>query len=68
MRLIVRSNQNAIMSRHTNGTYSVFDVKKATYVTRGTLNACKQAWNKNYANSRQFVTPNGTNHRYLSNS
>jgi len=26
MRLIVRSNQNAIMSRHTNGTYSVFDV------------------------------------------
>ena len=67
---IVRSNQNAVMLRVGNGSatsaiYTIFDLKAQTNSYTGTLNACKKAWNKHYRNSRQFVTPNGTNHRYL---
>lgn len=61
---VVRSNQNAVMFRF--GTiYTIFDTKRQDYPYTGTLNACKKAWNKHYSNSRQFVTPNGVNHRYI---
>jgi len=67
---IVRSNQNAVMIRVGNGNattaiYTIFDLKTQTNTYTGTLNACKKAWNKHYRNSRQFVTGNGSNHRYL---
>ena len=67
---IVRSNQNAVMLRVGNGNantaiYTIFDLKTQTNSYTGTLNACKKAWNKHYRNSRQFVTPNGANHRYM---
>ena len=62
-RTVVRSNQNGIMYTHTDGTYSIFSVRLQKYVTRGTLNACKKAWNKSFRNSRQFVARG--NHRYL---
>ena len=67
---IVRSNQNAVMIRVGNGSattaiYTIFDLKTQTNSYTGTLNACKKAWNKHYRNSRQFVTPNGANHRYM---
>ena len=67
---IVRSNQNGVMLRVGNGSastavYTIFDLKTQTNSYTGTLNACKKAWNKHYRNSRQFVTPNGTNHRYM---
>mgnify|MGYP003138535427 CR=1 FL=1 len=55
MRSIIRSNQNAIMYRHTNGSYSIFENRAQSYTYRGTLNACKKAWNRWYSNSRQFV-------------
>jgi len=55
MRSIIRSNQNAIMYRHTNGLYSIRENRSQSYTYRGTLNACKKAWNRHYANSRQFV-------------
>ena len=51
------------MYAHTNGTYSIFDVKSQSYALRGTLNACKKAWNLSYRNTRQFVASG--NHRYL---
>jgi len=66
---IVRSNQNAVMARVGNGSsaiYTIFDLKTQSNTYTGTLNATKKAWNKHYRNSRQFVTPNGSNHRYLS--
>ena len=67
---IVRSNQNAVMIRVGNGSassaiYTIFDLKEQTNTYTGSLNACKKAWNRHYANSRQFVTPNGSNHRYM---
>jgi len=67
---VVRSNQNAVMLRVGNGNasraiYTIFDLKKQTNTYTGTLNACKKAWNKHYRNSRQFVTRNGANHRYM---
>jgi len=65
---IVRSNQNAIMLRvggHPHAIYTIYDLRMQTNTTTGTLNACKKAWNKHYRNSRQFTTPNGSNHRYL---
>ena len=67
---VVRSNQNAVMVRVGNGSarsaiYTIFDLKTQSNTYTGTLNACKKAWNKYYMNSRQFVTPNGSNHRYL---
>ena len=67
---IVRSNQNAVMFRFsginsTSSLYAIQDVKTNTTTYSGTLNAVKKAWNKHYANSRQFVTPNGANHRYM---
>ena len=66
---IVRSNQNAVMARVGTGSsaiYTIFDLKTQSNSYTGTLNATKKAWNKHYRNSRQFVTPNGSNHRYLS--
>ena len=67
---IVRSNQNAVMVRVGNGCassaiYTIFDLQSQTNTYTGTLNACKKAWNRNYRNSRQYVTPNGANHRYM---
>ena len=65
---IVRSNQNAVMARVGNDSsaiYTIFDLKTQSNTYTGTLNATKKAWNKHYRNSRQFVTPNGVNHRYL---
>ena len=67
---VVRSNQNAVMVRVGNGSASsavdpIFDLKSQSNTYTGTLNACKKAWNRHYANSRQFVTPNGANHRYM---
>ena len=63
---VVRSNQNAVMARVGAGTssvYTIFDLKSQSNPYTGTLNACKKAWNKHYANSRQFVAKG--NHRYL---
>ena len=65
---IVRSNQNAVMARVGTGSsaiYTIFDLKTQSNTYTGTLNATKKAWNKHYANSRQFVTKSGANHRYL---
>lgn len=65
---IVRSNQNAVMTRiDLDGlvTYRIYDVRSGEITYQGSLNACKKAWNRHYANSRQFVTPNGSNHRYM---
>lgn len=67
---IVRSNQNAVMLRVGNGCassaiYTIFELRTQTNTYTGTLNACKKAWNRNYRNSRQYVTPNGANHRYM---
>jgi|TARA_R100001132_G_C3184157_1_gene39222 hypothetical protein len=67
---IVRSNQNAVMIRVGNGNsstaiYTIYDLKTQGNTYTGTLNACKKAWNRHYRNSRQFVTPNGANHRYM---
>lgn len=67
---IVRSNQNAVMVRVGNGCassaiYTIFDLQSQTNTYTGTLNACKKAWNRHYRNSRQYVTPNGANHRYM---
>ena len=67
---IVRSNQNAVMFRFSGtnsntATYCIQDVRQGTTTYCGTLNACKKAWNRHYANSRQFVTRNGANHRYM---
>jgi len=67
---VVRSNQNGIMVRvgnDTNATYTIFDLRTQSNTYTGTLNACKKAWNRHYRNSRQYVTPNGANHRYMSN-
>ena len=70
---IVRSNQNAVMFRfNDNGIvfYAIHDNALAAkgggdtpYTYSGTLNACKKAWNRHYANSRQFVAKG--NHRYM---
>ena len=63
---IVRSNQNAVMARVGSGSsaiYTIFDLKTQSNTYTGTLNATKKAWNKHYANSRQFVAKG--NHRYL---
>ena len=67
---IVRSNQNAVMIRvgkgnAANAVYTIFDLQEQRNTYTGTLNACKHAWNRHYANSRQFVTKSGLNHRYM---
>ena len=67
---IVRSNQNAVMLRVGNGSaantvYTIFDLKSRTNTFTGSLSGAKSAWNRKYKNSRQFVTKNGLNHRYL---
>jgi len=67
---IVRSNQNAVMIR-TEATasdpafYAIYDMQLQEFLYNGTLNACKKAWNRHYKNSRQYVSPNGVNHRYM---
>ena len=67
---IVRSNKNAVMVRIGNGSassaiYTIFDTKTQTNTYTGSLNTCKKAWNAHYRNSRQFVTRDGLNHRYM---
>jgi len=65
---IVRSNQNAVMTRigdSTSAVYTIYDLRTQSNTYTGTLNATKKAWNKYYRNSRQFVTKSGANHRYL---
>lgn len=62
---IVRSNQNAVMFFYPQiSTYAILELKTQSFTYTGSLNACKKAWNRNYKNTRQFVTPNGVNHRY----
>ena len=68
---IVRSNQNAVMLRVGNGSasnvvYTIFDLKTRSNAYTGSLSGAKSAWNRKYRNSRQFVTKNGLNHRYIS--
>jgi hypothetical protein len=66
MRKIIRSNKWGQMTLHTNGTYSVFSLSSQSYVYRSaSLDATRSFWNRNYATSRQFTTPNGVNHCYL---
>jgi len=63
---IVRSNQNAVMIRVGAGStsvYTIFDLSTRSNSYTGSLNATKQAWNKHYRNSRQYVAKG--NHRYL---
>ena len=67
---IVRSNQNAVMLRvgavmSSTAIYTIFDLKEQTNTYTGSLSSTKKAWNKHYRDSRQFVTKNGSNHRYL---
>lgn len=67
---IVRSNANAVMFRlsganSNSAVYFIQDVRTGSTTYSGTLNACKKAWNRNYRNTRQFVTRNGLNHRYM---
>ena len=65
---VVRSNQNAVMARVGAGSsaiYTIFDLKTQSNTYTGTLNACKKAWNRHYMTSRQVVTRNGVNHRYM---
>lgn len=67
---IVRSNQNAVMVRVGNGSaqsaiYTIFDTARQANTYTGSLSHCKAAWRRYYANSRQYVTPNGVNHRYM---
>jgi len=60
--IVVRSNLFGVMfcSRGINGwnEYSVFDTSTRTITYRGTLNACKKAWNRHYATQFQFVEYN----------
>ena len=67
---IVRSNQNAVMVRVGNGSaantvYTIFDLKTRSNSYTGSLSGAKSAWNRKHKNSRQFVTKDGLNHRYL---
>jgi len=67
---VVRSNQNAVMLRVGNGSaantvYTIFDLKTRSNSFTGSLSGAKSTWNRKYKNSRQFVTKNGLNHRYL---
>jgi hypothetical protein len=65
---IVRSNKNAVMIRvgsSTSAVYTIFDLKTQSNTFTGSLAGAKSAWNRSYKLSRQFVTPNGVNHRYL---
>jgi len=67
---IVRSNKNAVMVRVGNGSaanavYTIFDIKSQSNTYTGSLSSVKRAWNAHYRNSRQFVTKNGLNHRYM---
>jgi len=66
MRKMIRSNTRGVMTLNRNGTYSVFDNKtqSVTYSTKCS-DAARSYWNRNYATSRQFSTPNGVNHCYL---
>jgi hypothetical protein len=66
---IVRSNQNGVMARVGNDkatVYTIFDLKTQSNSYTGSLNAVKKAWNRHYANSRQYVTRSGANHRFMS--
>jgi hypothetical protein len=67
---IVRSNSKAVMIRVGNGSaanavYTIFDLKTRQNTYTGTLSGAKSRWNRAYKNSRQFVTRNGLNHRYM---
>jgi hypothetical protein len=67
---IVRSNKNAVMIRIGNGSaahavYTIFDLKTQSNTYTGSLAGAKSRWNSSYKLSRQFVTANGVNHRYL---
>jgi hypothetical protein len=67
---IVRSNQNAVMFRIGNGSaksaiYTIVEVASQKTIKVGTRDACKAYWNRYLKNSRQFVTPNGSNHRFM---
>mgnify|MGYP003150290524 CR=1 FL=1 len=62
---VVRCNHKAIMyadSKRSN--YSIFDLNSQEYTYKGTLNACKKAWNRHYKTRLQYITL--SNHRYIS--
>ena len=55
-RNIVRSNQNAVMMRNSEtAEYVIVETGTGIVRYRGTLEATKKAWNRHFANSRQFV-------------
>ena len=64
-----RSNNRGIMGFVTYPTsgrrYFLWDVRLQRFTYSGTLNAVKKAWNRHYANTRQWTSGNGVNHRYL---
>lgn len=66
---ITRSNNRGVMGFRTefggSRTYFLWDVRTQRVSYTGTLNAVKKAWNRHYANTRQYTTGNGVNHRYL---
>jgi hypothetical protein len=53
------------MGSAANTVYTIFDLKSRSNSYTGSLSGAKSAWNRKYKNSRQFVTKNGLNHRYL---
>jgi len=64
---IVRSNQNGVMYRLQGlgqVTYAIVRAADNSLIKTGTRDACKAFWNRYVKNTRQFVTPNGVNHRY----
>lgn len=72
---VIRANQNGILLRHayiaSNGsdviTYTIYDNKGrcTTYASNSRKNIT-QSWNRNYRNSRQYASPSGVNHRFMS--
>lgn len=71
----IRSNSNAVLFRHQyidalgndSVTYSIYDNRgQVTTYASDRRESITQTWNRNYRNSRQYVTPNGVNHRYMS--
>lgn len=62
---IVRSNSNGVMFRIAKNLYTIYNVREKRYDLTGTGDTVRKAWNRRYANSRQFATPNGVNHRFI---
>jgi len=67
---IIRSNQNGVMFRTTTlhlPVYTIYSLRSRSEVYSSTNpDAARNHWNRNFRNSRQYATPNGVNHIYLS--